>query len=268
MIEFEIRGGLGDGFIELHETTAYEDLESLGARERATVYSICHNPYLHELFRWHPARERIRIVSSPTFFFDYLNVEKRRLSGLPDNPPTRRPVRPAAPIRFYPSAEDLRVLRCLPDRPFLALAASASSVDRNLPEPVIQAAVRVCAARGIPIVTFGRTYQNPLSMKVEAAVSGPTVVDLVDCLSVPGTAEALKRARAVLSCHSCLLLLTWYERLPNFTVYPKFYAEHDFWRPSPFGFGKDFPETVHGLFEGFKPERLEAFLDENFPEAR
>ena len=264
MLEFELRGGLGDGFIELHETMAYEETEALGYRDHATVYAICHNPYLSEIFRWHPNADRIRVVASPTFFPDYTNTEKRRLSGLPEKSPDRRPARPASPIRFYPSPEDVRILRCIPDKPFLAIAASASTCDRNIPDAALRVAVATCEKRGIPIVTLGRTYKSALGNKIEPAISGRDVYDLVDCLSVPGTAEVLKRCRAILTCHSALLLLSWYERLPNFTLYTKYHYEKEFAVRSPFSFGKNFPETVHGLIDTFKPERLTGFIEKNF----
>ena len=64
--------------------------------------------------------------------------------------------------------------------------------------------------------------------------------------------------------HSALLLLSWYERKANFVMYPPKYKWHDFDHPSPFGFGKDYPETVRMLFSEFAPSKFTNFLSENF----
>lgn len=265
MVEFELRGGLGDAFITLHETEAYEALDELGIDDRATIIINSHNPFVSDIFKWHPAAKKIDLIVAKRFFPDYFDKAERAKAGLPPTSPAPYSRRERAPITFYPSPEDRRTIEeALPKGPFLVAALSASGVDRNLPSAMIESAFAVARRMGVPVVLLGRTYDCPFHEKDELRPSGSGVVDLIDRLSVPGTVEVVKRAKAVLSCHSCLLLASWYERKPVFTAYPRFYAESDFWRPSPFSFGKDYPETVHMLFEEYRPHMFETFMAENF----
>lgn len=271
MIEIEVRGGLGDIFIALHDTAAYEELGTLGPDDRARITIISHNPFADELFKWHPRAPQIEILKSQHFFMPpYNNPRIRREAGIPELPPAPRAPRTRAPILFYPSPEDLRILAAdLPREPFLAIAPTASGMEienRNFPLEIL---VHLCAAartRRIPVVFLGRTYQGPHAPK--AALRRPQslgIVDFTDRLSVPGTAEVLKRSRATACAHSALLLLSWFERKPNFVMYPPKYKWHDFDNQSPFGFGKDYPETTRMLFSEFRPLQFVSFLDRHFP---
>ena len=272
LIDVEVHGGLGDVFIALHETTAYDEIDAMAPDDRARVTIVSHNPFADEIFRWHPKRAQIEVVLSRHFFLAPYDVpETRTAAGLPPAPPPASPRRDRRPIRFYPGPEDLTTIeRGLPDRPYLAVAPSASGMeieDRNLPLAVVVAAAALCRSRGTPIVFLGRTYQGPHAPKAPPQIpSGLGIVNFTDQLSVPGTAEVLRRAGAVLACHSSLLLLSWYERRPVFTLYPRKYAEHDFWSSiSPFSFGKEYPETEHMLTSQFSTARLANFLAKYIP---
>lgn len=272
MIEIEARGGLGDCFIWFHETMAYEDIEALKPDERIKVTLISHNPFADEILKWHPKAPQIDIVKSKHFFNPpYDNPQIRKDAGIPEQMPPQRPPRARAPIKFYPSPDDLKIIESdLPKVPFLGIAPTSSGMEienRNIPLPTV---VHICASakvRGIPVVFLGRTYAGPHARKdAPTRPSGPGIIDFTDRLSVPGTAEVVKRSRAMVCAHSALLLLSWYERKPNFTMYPPKYKWHDFDNPSPFGFGKDYPETVRMLFVEFTVSKFSEFLKKNFSE--
>lgn len=270
MIEVETRGGLGDAFITFHETDAYQRICQMGPKDEAYVSIISHNPFVDEIFKWHPNRDRIKVVKSRFFFHEYQNVEMRRNAGLADKPPPACPKRERKPIPFFSSPEDGKVLvSLLPKVPYLAVAPTSSGMEvenRSLPPNLIETAFTSARFRKIPIVLLGRNYQGPHAFK--PGFTGPTkdgVVDLIDKLSVPGTAQVIKRAGAVLSAHSALLLLSWYERRPTFVAYPPKYFHHDFSNPiSPFVFGKDYPTTEHMLFKDYSMGRFDKFLARNF----
>lgn len=270
MIEVETTGGLGDAFITFHETDAYDRICAMGPRDQAVVTIISHNPFVHEIFKWHPKAAQIKVLSSKFFFHEYDNTPQRRNAGLTDKPPPKCPRRKRLPIPFFVSPQDEMVLASkLPRVPYLAVAPTSSGMEienRNLPAALVETAFAICRSRNIPIVTLGRNYQGPHAYKHGFAGAGQEgVVDLIDQLSVPGTAHVIKRAAAVLSAHSALLLLSWYERRPTFTAYPPKYWQHDFSNPiSPFVFGKDYPETDHMLFSDYKPSRFESFLAKHF----
>lgn len=270
MIEVEVRGGLGDAFITLHETMAYERLEKLGDGEAAEVGIISHNPFVDEIFKWHPNAGRIKIRKSRYFFLEYNDRGKRLDAGAFERAPEPQPPRERGPISFYPSSEDLRVIAAeLPDRPYLAIAPTASGMEienRNIPPGIVANICALACLRDIPVVFLGRTYQGPHAPKAAPTrpVDPPRIFDLTDKLSVPGTAEVVRRCRAIVSAHSALLLLSWYNRKPNFLLYPPKYKWHDFDHPSQFGFGKDYTETTRMLFKEFSPYKLNLFLSKNF----
>ncbi len=270
MIEVEVRGGLGDAFITFHETTAYDRLCALAPGEEATVCVISHNPFVDEIFKWHPKASQIKIVNSKYFFHEYDDSAKRLDAGVFAKTPEPHPARERAPITFYPSPEDLKEIERLPKEPFLVVAPTASGMEienRNIPTDLLHRITKSVVSRRIPVVIVGRTYHGPHAPKPHnARPSGPNIFDMTDKLSVPGTAEVVKRSRGVLSCHSSMLLLSWYERKPNFIMYPPKYKWHDFDNPSPFGFGKDYPETTRMLFSEFHPLKFSVFMSRYFAE--
>jgi hypothetical protein len=270
LIDVEVRGGLGDVFIQFHETTAYDEIDAMSQDDRARVTIISHNPFADEIFKWHPKRDRIEIVKSRHFFLAPYDVPGPRIAaGVAPVAPAGHPGRQRQPIRFYPSPDDLKILETVvPKAPFLVIAPTASGMEienRNFPPGIITTIVDLARSRRIPIIFVGRTYQGPHAPKA-APTYPPGVIDLTDLLSVPGTAEVLKRSRATVCAHSALLLLSWYERKPNFILMPPRYKHVDFDNPSPFGFGKDFPETVRMMFSEFTSQKFDIFLEKNFQE--
>lgn len=267
MIGLKLYGGLGDAFIKIHDTTVYESLERLAPGERATVCIISHNPFVREIFRWHPKASQIDIHVAGRFFHEYENLDVRRREGLPQVEIDEGGPRVKRPVTFYPSPEDREHLAALPKR-FLAIAPSASGMEienRNIPDRIVNIAVGLAMSRNIPVVFLGRTYQGPHRHKnPPSRPKGPGIIDLTDKLSVPGTAEVVRRCTGILSAHSCLLQLSWYHRKPNFAVYPEKYKYHDFDHPSPFGWGKDFPETTRMLFETFTAKAFSRFIKTTF----
>lgn len=267
MIGLNLYGGLGDAFIKIHDRTAYEDLERLAPGERAAIFIISHNPFVREIFRWHPKASQIDVYSTSVFFTDYTNAAARKREGFPEVEIDEGRPREKTPVTFYPSPEDQEHLDSLPEK-FLAIAPSASGMEienRNLPPRIVNLAVNLAVARKIPVVYFGRTYRGPHPPKnPPIRPGGPGIIDLTDKLSVPGTVEAVRRCMAILSAHSCLLQIAWYHRKPNFVAYPERYKHHDFDNPSPFGWGKDFPETTRMLFSQFNASVFNNFVRKVF----
>ena len=269
-LDIEIRGGLGDLILQLHETTAWEELDRLDPNDRARVTIISHNPYADELFKWHPKLSQIEVVKSRHFFMPPYNDPRIRLeAGVQEREPAPRPPRERKPQSFYAPQAELDLLEVeLPRVPFLAIAPTASGMEienRNIPDSLLNVACIATLRRSIPIVWLGRTYQGPHAPKaVPFRPVHHDIVDMTDRLSVPGTLEALRRAKAGLFAHSALLQYAWLNRIPNFVLYPPMYKHHDFDNPSPFGKGKDLPETTRMLFTEFRPSAWDAFLTKHF----
>lgn len=264
----DICGGLGDAFISIHEYQEYSDIGTSPEGHRTEAVVNSHNPFVDEIFKWHPHASKIDVLKSKHFFHEHHEDAHRANAGLPPFEPIGRKTRARLPVRFFPSPADLETIRTkLPKRPYLAVAPSASGMEienRNLTHEILAATNSICRERSIPFVLLGRTYQGPHAPKAAPRRDFGQIVDLTDKLSVPGTVEVVQRATAVLSAHSSLLLLSWYNRVPNFVMYPPQYKHHDFDNPSPFGFGKDYPETTRMLLSEFRPQLFWSFLERHF----
>lgn len=272
MKRIELHGGLGDVYLCIHKTSAYEALSKLKAGDHVDVYINSHNPCVRELFDWHPMRKQLAIYVASRFFPEHVNEKIRTDFGFPPKIYHGPWVpRGGTPLVYYPSPEDIKVLEeQLPKKPFLLCALSASGRDRSIPQDISEKCVEFCRKNDIPVVLTGRRYgaifHPALRIQhLEVSVAQPGVVDLIDKLSVAGTSVAVQRCAAMLSCHSSLNLLGWFEKKPQFLCYPKsafdrhFNNRQDIW-----SFGKNFDTTDHMLFEDFTLERFEKFIRRMF----
>jgi hypothetical protein len=259
MIEIEMHGGLGDCFLHLHKTDAYDIL--MNGIEDVRIHINSHNPHVRELFDHHPARSKLRLHIIYPWSVEFLEATARAKVGLPVKVPNR-PSRVPAPLQYYPSPEDLEILNELPER-FLLTSLSASSDPRSLPESIYMPVISAAVKEGIPVVMIGRSYGKEFPRK-EISLSGSGIINLVDKLTVPGSVLALRKAAAMVTCHSSMNIVGWFERKPQFLCYSEstriaHFIKHDHW-----SFGANFPETDHMLFSQYSTSRFLAFLRKNF----
>jgi hypothetical protein len=267
-MRFEAGGGLGDVFMYLYSTNVYELLETLDLDRRATLFLNSHNPFVRELFEWHPRREFLRIHDE-TPWIASSDPQERRRRGHPTSDqifhPSGFPSCKPKSLRFYPSPGDLEILeRFLPVRPFLLASISASSFERNLPEEIYRTAFEICRKRGVPVVLVGRSYGADRPHR-EIVLDLPGVTCLVDRLTVPGVARLVQLCSGMLTSHSAMNIVGWYEGAPQFLCYPESTRIAHFVKPNPWAFGRDFPGTDHMLFSAYTPERFGRWLGKFFP---
>jgi hypothetical protein len=263
----EFGGGLGDTITLMYTSDRYNCLERLEPGEQATVLCTSHNPFVPELFRWHPKRDQIT-VRDVGFWWPQEDAEKRAKLGLPPAQPFVFKLQEKC--RFYPSGADDRwvrdIMAAAERKPYVVIAASAGGKDRNVPLGLCEQFVDLAVARGYTVLIVGRTYgENRHEVRPRPR---PHVFDLVDRLSVPGTGALLEGAGAVLAAHSGMCLLSWYLKKPTLLLYPQHVRDTHFHSVHQYTFGKDFPSTRHMLFSECTKDRIGEFFDQAVGSAR
>lgn len=261
----EFIGGLGDLLNFAYWTDAYSWLESLGEGDVGGVLLFVHNPHADELFRWHRNRDRITLVSLG-WRPELTDAAWRAREGLPW--PRPEPLhRAQRALSFYPSPEDGPALAEAAARaPYVVLAASAGTPDRNLPAAVGSDLAAEAGRRGLSVAAIGRNYAHRGAWggrRVEPAPpAGPNVLDLIDRLSVPGTARLIEGAAGVVCSHSSMCLLSWHIGRPVFVAYDE-YALRTL---LPLGavnymFGISRTDCAHAFMADYRREQLAEWLD-------
>lgn len=257
MRHIEFGAGLGDQITLAFTSDRYNCLERLEPREQVTIVLMSHNPFSKELFQWHPKAKQM-IVRDLGFWWPKDDAERRAFHKLPTAQPFVYQRQESC--RFYPSPEDGQTLGYLGSLGgYVIVNAAAGGIDRNIPVEICERSIDLILKRGYTPVVIGRTYG---SNRAEVAVrERPGVVNLIDGLSVPGTALALQGAAGVLCCHSAICLLSWYLKRPVFLMYPEHVKVREFDREAhQYTFGKDYATTRHMQFSEYTPQKFEQFL--------
>jgi len=279
----EYGGGLGDVLAQLFYKGSYNRLRDLGPEATAKVALVSHNPFVRELFEWHPKRAQIEVVECGYWHGVEAEVAGRHKFGLPAAGALYRLVDRDRPkdLEFYPSAEDLAVLEELlksetrNPKPegnpkseirspkIIVLALAAGLPDRNVPDDLAGGIVTRLVAAGYLPVLVGRTYErHGRSEEHRRRCPQWGAVDLVDRLSVPGVCRLVQTSVGMVTCHSALNLLGWHLRKPQLLLYPQSVWERHFERPDQWGFGLGFPETVHAEFSLMTVDHVTRFLEQ------
>lgn len=217
----EFVGGLGDALMRMYFSGRewYGAIEKLPAGGRAEVVLMCHNPYLAEIFKWHPKRKQIDVkdFGFKTHFHPWENKEWRVAHGL-SKESVCPPYAPADTLKFYPSPSDKEILDELHDQKFVMLSATASTPEKSIPAAMRQEMATAALSKGYKVLVVGRRYyfKDGRTNDIEIV---PGVIDAVDSLTVPGTIEAVKLSRGVLTAHSAALHMAWSEKRPVFLLY-------------------------------------------------
>lgn len=258
----EFYGGLGDIIWGMYCSDRYVSLDGLKEGDNATVAVVSHNPHAAELVEWHRARVGFRLMT-PQFEAPW-DESHRLKNGIPTLSPVK--LRGYAPVRFYPAPWDKNLLLDLKNMgEYILFNLSAGSPGRTVPSEMAKTMAKMALDAGFSVVSVGRNYKRQVHPHEvvtceERLQSVPGVVDMVDRLSVPGTAEAIRGSAGVVACHSAMCMLSWYMRKPNFIVWPED-ARKDFGpERTSYGFGSHYPETRHSEFTAFQPELFDAFL--------
>jgi hypothetical protein len=257
----EYVGGLGDAILRMYFSGEvwYKLLERLPPKEHAVITLMCHNPYLAEVWQWHPKRKQIHVVDLgfTTPFHPWENKEWRVANGLPPEAPCP-PHAPAATMEFYPSISDWKLLTPLmSNEPYIVLAATAGGAGKSFPDEVRRSVISAITKARFKCLVVGRSMYLKREGRDRDAEPAFGVIDAVDKLSVPGMIEAVKGAAGVVSADTSVLHAAWQEHRPVFLLYNQWTAENLVPRgPGGYMQGIDRPDTDHMQFSEYTNERF------------
>jgi ADP-heptose:LPS heptosyltransferase len=253
--DIEFGGGLGDIINQAYVLGNYQFLDKLSENNTANIYIITHNPFVEEMFKWHPKREYINL-----HIFDYWhpseNAKKRPEVGMPLQ--IKPIMKSCTDINFYESEDDRNVLSSFLNKKFIVISAAAGELHRNIPISILDDMVLKFKELNIEIVTVGKDY--PRISREEIRISGTT--DLINKLSIPGTLKLIEMSIGLITCHSALNLYAWHIKKPQLLLYPEDVKNRHFLVRDQWSFGKDFDNTVHCSFDEYNmAEHLPKFIN-------
>ncbi len=240
----EYGGGLGDVFYQMYQDGSYSVLDELGSDDRITVVLITHNPYVRELFDYHPKAKQIE-VKDLGYWLPEQDLEMRKHHGLP----LLKPPLPVSSkhVEFYPAPSDFPIIEQFCGKPYIVFSVSAGLPDRDVPMDLTKNLVREVRVRSLLPVFVGRNFNR--FGRSEYRPEGDDLIDLIDKLTVPGVASVVQGAAGVVCCHSAISILSWLLRKPQLLLYPQSaYQQHIIHRDQ-WAFGIDFPECWHARFD-------------------
>lgn len=262
----EYVGGLGDAILRMYFAGElwYKILENLPPKEHAVVTLMCHNPFLAEVWKWHPKQKQIHVLDLgfTTPFHPWENRDWRVANGLPPEAPCP-PHAPASTMEFYPSAADWKILSpLLSGEPYIVVAATAGGTGKSFPDEIRKSVARVVRKARFQCVVVGRGMYLAREGRDRDVEPGFGIVDAVDRLSVPGMIEAVKGAAGVVSADTSVLHAAWQEHRPVFLLYNRWTLENLVSRgPGGYMQGIDRPDTDHMEFDAYSERRLRTWLD-------
>jgi hypothetical protein len=257
-IYLEFGGGLGDIFNQMYLRFQYNILADLGPKDNARVGIISHNPFIGELFRWHPKRSQMEIIECGYWHQsdEAVNRIKWNLPALGFCPlPEKK-----GPIEFHISDIEQNTLNKLLGslgKTFVVISAAAGLPDRNLPDSILASVFKL--GLDCPLVLVGRNYERCGRREVDPARivellnndRATCVHNVVDQFSVPAIAKLVQASSGIITCHSALSILGWHLRKPQLLLYPESVRVRHFITKDEWSFGSAFAETVHGTFDEY-----------------
>jgi hypothetical protein len=239
----EFGGGLGDIFYQMFHDGGYGALQTLTAHDRALIVLITHNPHARELFVHHPRASQLE-VRDLGYWPPSDDVVMRRRHGLPRGAPGL-PISRAP--EFYPSMADRDWLDRLDGTAYVVFSVTAGLPERDVPGDLVETLIELAIAHSLLPVMVGRNY--PRFDRHEQRVRHRGVLDLIDRLTVPGVALAVRRSLGVICCHSAINMLAWLMRRPQLLLYPQSVYERHIAPRDQWAFGIDFEECLHACFD-------------------
>jgi len=268
MKEFKIQwgGGLGDMFNNMYKGGQYAALDYIPPDFLVHIILFCHNPSVTEIFDHHPKKNQLKVVNHG--FQKVEDIQKMSQDGII---PMHLPPLPGLPNKavnwykptnyYYPNK--------LRDLKYIVLSTTGSDPAKNIPEPLVEKIVSKLIELNYYVVPVGKNY-----VSVDSHQSNRTehefpknkkIINLVDKLTVPETAQVLQTAQGCVCCHSAINILAWYLKIPQILLYNKAWdKKHGFSDPEfidQWSFGKNYDNTIHGLFDDYTEDMLEKFIE-------
>lgn len=256
----EYMGGLGDVLHRLYTHDDYFRLFRMEPNQRAAVVLMSHNPGVVSLFTHLPEEIDRKVdvfdLGFTTPYHPWEHEAWRHLHGIP-----RTSICPGGlnqhSLTFFPSQEDHLRLMEIPFERYVVFSCSAGDAARAIPKEIRESIAKALVDNGYGIVVVGNSkYQR------ERQLDGwPTVLDLTDRLSVPGTIAACRLANGVVTSFSSMMMAAWHERRPVFLLYSQWAKETYVSRGAiGYTFGIDRETTAHGLFSDYSSTMIQKWI--------
>lgn len=246
-------GGLGDIFNNLYKSGQYAALAFLHPDVKVSVLLFCHSPGAVEIFKYHPKRNQLDVKN-----FGFQKQEDL-IRTLKEHDAFKIPRLRGThgPVHWYPFPEDKEYIDLLKDKRYVIFSTTSSDPVRDIPRAVVDKLIKHFIKLGYYIVPIGKNYisvDGHKSLRKEQEFpKHEKIINLIDKVSVPGTAVLVKNAVGTITCHSSTNLLAWNLRKPNILLYDSVSeTRYDFiGKGTQWTFGKDFLTTYHLCFDNF-----------------
>ena len=257
-------GGFGDVIHRIYNTDAYTGLDLANVNIPVRIINATNNPFVSELFYWHPKRRHFRIIDGFPIIMDY--YQRRDFEGakerdrelvcrafgipVPDEPNTRRVGLP----RFHgPIPGEIPGVAGI-DEPYLVASFGAAGIhrgkfddeaehnySRKVPPEIAMRSIVALAHAVHPLRLFIVTRAEPLLLG--SHWNAPENVYQSPNLTIPDTLNLIRGASGFIGSFSALSQFAWFERKPNVILYP---PDHADWQTPGGGytFGASFSETL------------------------
>jgi hypothetical protein len=259
---FEFGGGLGDIFFRIFAEGEYRAIQRLLPEDRVRISLITINAFADELFEWHPKRHQLDVSIYPHWWSGE-DEARRAQFGLPPKSEITRVSPSSEAVVFYTSPSDSEIISQLQDCPYFVLAASAGGGWRAFPDHIISMICNEAANLRLHVIGIGRNYPDQRGgLRHEPEIPrNDFTIDLVDQLSVPGSAKLIEQAAGVICSHSSVCNLAWRLNKPVLLLYPwQVYQEYCEEPSSGYFLGMERPTTRHALFDNCTPRLIREFL--------
>lgn len=289
----DFAAGLGDVISTIYRTKRYTALEDI--TKRVHVVLRTHNPFVEEIFMYHPKRALMQIHNFAQFtpgtvnymyhgihngknLYDQFRIDINKV--LPDanfdvlDFPKESLEKPI----FYCSKTDQAILSVIQQNPYAVIQPFAGDQVRNLPEQVTIDYINKLIDLGITPVVIGKSYTRalkaigqvvpgsqhstePTNFLDKLGINKAKVIDLIDTeFSVPGTLKLVEKAKIFIGTHSSMNLAAWYNRIPNIILYDEDTQYRHFRVRDQWSFGSVYTETKHGIFSEAKTNWVDELL--------
>jgi hypothetical protein len=260
---FEFEGGLGDIIFRVFAEGEYRFIDRIAPADRARISLITINPFADELFEWHPKRNQLDI-SMYAHWPPSEDEAMRMRFHLPAKTSITRVDSRHGAVNFYACTSDKRILGEVSQYPYFVIAASAGDAWRIIPDGLVTMICNEAAKRELRLLAVGRSYpvQKGGDRYEPRIPLGQYTMELIDALSVPGTAKLVEGATGVICTHTSICHLAWFLNKPVLLLYPlQVYEEHISAPPTGYTRGLNSPTTLHSLFEDCNPSLIQSFFD-------
>ena len=248
----EYGGGLGDIIDQCYrDPCRYNSLMQLGPNDTAEIIFVCHNPFVTQLFDFHPKIEQLD-VKCPGYCFPRARSKRFKEWGITEAP--RHHPKGAAndPPKPFISDDDRRIIDELPDR-YYVMAASAGTKDRLMSPQLQNRIIAYARSIDLPIVTVGKAYERPARLP-------PThpegVIDLCEKVSVPGTWEVIERSHGLICTQSAEHSMANGIRRNQMMLYPQNVRDrYPMWKDTSIKHS-----YIHARFDEYREHHLDQLI--------